>query len=144
MIAGGSLHNLLRAVLGWFVTALILLLVSADVLSGNSLGEQILAYLSSLISFAAAFAAGISAAKRSSSSSFAVGLRLSLALVVLLLTAGFLIAGKGLSPSGILSAVSFTFAGCLTGSVLFGGRRGEKNRGGSDRGVRMKSLHKTR
>ena len=144
IVAGGSLHNLLRALLVWCVCALLFLIPAAAFLRVNPVGENVMGYLSSGISFAAALAAGIAAAGKSTSGKLAVGLRLALALVIPLLTAGFLIAGKELSPSGILSAASFTLAGCLAGSVLFAGRR-EGNPGSAQgRGVRMKSLHKTR
>lgn len=144
IIEGGSLRNLLRALLTWCVTALFALLVATAILSGNELGERSLGYLSSLVSFLAAFAAGIAAARGSASGKLGVGLRLGLALVILLLTTGFLIAGKGLAPSGVLSAVSFTLAGCLAGSVLFGKRGAPKAPGTAGRGVRLKSIHKAR
>jgi hypothetical protein len=33
-----------------------------------------------------------------------------------------------MDPSGILSVLSFTFAGCLTGSILFGGKKAKTKR----------------
>ena len=144
LIGGGSLRCLLRAVLAWCLTAVVLLAISSALLSRGVLGAGVLGYLSSAVSFLAALAAGIAAARCSGAGRLGVGLRLSLALVLILLTVGFLIAGKDLAPAGILSVVSFTIAGSLVGSVLLGGRQEHGKTTGNGREVRMKSLHKTR
>ena len=49
-------------------------------------------------------------------------------LSLTLLTAGCLIGGKIQEPSGVLSAASFSFAGCLMGSLMFGRKNAETNR----------------
>ena len=59
----------------------------------------------------------------------ASGLLCGAGLSLVLLTAGFLIAGKGMDPSGILSVLSFTMTGCLAGAILLGGRKRETKRG---------------
>ena len=45
-------------------------------------------------------------------------LKLPLLLCILLLTVGFLIRGRGLDASAVLSVASFTVAGALSGALL--------------------------
>ena len=75
-------------------------------------------YLSSGISFLCAAAAGSAAAKKSRTKSLLTALLTSTALVISLLTVGFLIKGREMDPSSILSVVSFTYAGVIFGMLV--------------------------
>ncbi len=118
----GSLRLLLHAIGIWFLAALVLLTVSAFLLSRIPVGSAVLGYWSSALSFLSAFFAGLKAGDRRQDGSIAACLSAGLLLSILLLTTGFLFGG-GLDPSGILSVVSFTFAGVLLGGLAAGRRR---------------------
>ncbi len=123
---------MLRAVLVWGASAILLLALTSLVLAKASAGSEILGYCSSAISFVCAAAAGFSATQQRRDMPFWQGLTVALVLVILLLTLGFLIKGRDLNPSGILSVVSFTFAGALIGVLAARKGRGKrrKKRGG--------------
>ena len=114
-------RRLPRAAAAWIVAALLLCFVSALGIRAGRLPSSALGYVSSSISFLCALAAGAVCGR--GEGRLRSGLLCGLALVVLLLTLGYLIAGKAMASSGILSVVSFSFAGCLAGSLLFGGRK---------------------
>jgi peptidoglycan/LPS O-acetylase OafA/YrhL len=121
-----SLRSLLRAMLVWTVTAISLCFLSACVIRAHGVSSAAFGYVSSAISFLCALlaaAVGADGERRIVS-----GLLCGAGLSLILLTAGYLIGGKEMDPSGILSVLSFTFAGCLTGSILFGGRKAETKR----------------
>lgn len=109
---------LLRAGLAWLVSAGVLLLVSTLAANSLGLGEQGLGIMSSAVSFLAACFSGIAATRCCPVSKLFVSLTTATALVIFLLTVGFLIKGEGMNASAILSIVSFTYAGVLTGSIL--------------------------
>lgn len=115
---GGELKFILRGFIVWALSAIILLLVAAIIISKSSVSSGSIGYISSAMSFAAAFLAGILSSKGSKSGLIVKGLILSTALTIVLLTLGYLIGGDGMKSSGILSVVSFTFSGCLLGSVM--------------------------
>jgi hypothetical protein len=117
-----SLRQLLRALLAWSLTALILLLLSALILSRTGTGSSSLGYLSSALSFLAALAAGLSAGGRKGNGFFLPALLTAGFLVLILLTAGSLLGS--LNPSGVLSVVSFSFAGVFFGALLARGKHG--------------------
>lgn len=123
-----DLRLLLRSILTWLVSALVLLILSAFILSRIGVGSAVLGYVSSGISFLAALAAGIVLGRDRRSGLLVRAMLAGLILVVLLLTAGFLVGERELSPSGILSVVSFTFAGAVVGAGLSGGRRPGRQR----------------
>lgn len=127
-IEKGSLRLLLRAALAWVIAASALCLFAAAVVRRAEIGSAQLGYISSALSFLAAAAAGAAGcdAKRRLRAGLLTGFFLSL----LLLTAGFLIAGERLDPSGVLSVCCFSLAGCVFGSVLFGRRGTETKRSG--------------
>ena len=109
---------LLSAAGAWLLSACILLAVTTLAANLAGLGEQGLGYLSSLNSFLCAVAAGAAAVKRSRASRLLTALLTGTGLVILLLTAGFLVKGETLDPSAVLSVVSFTYAGALLGAAL--------------------------
>lgn len=118
-----DLRLLLRAILAWLVAAFVLLLLSAFVLSRIGVGSAVLGYVSSGISFLAAAAAGITLGRDKRNGLLARSLLAALILVVILLTAGFLVGDREISSSAVLSVISFSFAGTLVGASLSGGRR---------------------
>ncbi len=118
---------LVRAMAAWCMCALMMLCLTALFAATTGMGEQVLGYLSSVNSFICAAAAGAAAVSRSRMPRFFTALLTGTALVILLLTAGFLIRGEEMDPSSILSVVSFSYAGVLTGSVF--GLKPGKQRG---------------
>ena len=110
----------------WIVSAVTLCFPAACVIRAHGISSAALAYVSSALSFLCtmlAAAVGSGGEKRLVS-----GLLCGAGLSLVLLTAGFLIAGKDMDPSGILSVLSFTVAGCLTGAILFRGRKRDTKR----------------
>ena len=117
---------LLRALAAWTLTALPLCFLTACVIRAHGIGSEYFAYLSAGLSFLCAFAAG--AAGGRGAGKLGAGLLVAVFLGIVLLTAGCLIGGKIQEPSGVLSAASFSFAGCLMGSLMFGRKNAETNR----------------
>lgn len=109
---------LVSAMAAWCMCALVTLSLTALLAATTGMGEQVLGYLSSANSFICAAAAGAAAISRSRLPRFFTALLTGTALVILLLTAGFLIRGEEMDPSSILSVVSFSYAGALTGCVF--------------------------
>ena len=109
---------LASAAAAWCLCAVVLLCMTALIAASTGVGEQMLGYLSSFNSFFCASAAGAAAINRSRMSRMFTALVTGTALVILLLTVGFLIRGEEMDPSSILSVVSFTYAGVLTGTVF--------------------------
>ena len=108
---------LLRVLLLWAASALLILTAASLVLSRAHAGSGVLGYCSSAISFLSAAAAVFFAADHGRDRLLR-GLLPALFLVIVLLTMGFLARGKDMSPSGILSVSCFTFAGALLGGAL--------------------------
>ena len=119
-VLGGSLRVLLRSLLVWTACAAGLLLTASLILSKMGTGSAMLGYVSSAISFVCAVAAGAYCKEQQGKNGLVQSLILAGVLILLLLTLGFLIRGKDMDASGILSVVSFTAAGCLLGGLFFG------------------------
>ena len=109
---------LVRALTSWLLCAAILLVIAALIANAAKMGEQGMAYLSSGISFLCAAAAGKAAAESKKTNNPGIALITATALVIFLLTAGFLIRGEDMAPSSVLSLVSFGYAGVLFGSLI--------------------------
>lgn len=109
---------LLGAATAWGLSAGILLCLTALAAGITKAGETTLAYCSSALSFLTAAAAGLAAARQRKAGGLVTALIAATAIVILLLTLGFLIKGGQLDPSAVLSVVSFTYAGCLVGACL--------------------------
>ena len=133
----GSLRLLLRAMGAWGLSALLLLPLAALLLSKLPIGSAALGYWSSSLSFLTAFFAGLTAGDRRREGSLSVCMLAGLLLNIALLTLGIL-TGAGLDPSGILSVVSFTFAGVLLGGVVASRVKGSGKRRGSISGFRLR------
>lgn len=109
---------LISAFAAWLLCACVTL--SAATLAANAfgIGERGLGFLSSAVSFLCAAAAGVAAAGKTRDRSLFISLIVSTALVIPLLTIGFLIGGGRVDPSPLLSLVSFTYTGVLFGMMI--------------------------
>lgn len=127
-LKGGFGQTLLQGLLAWAAAAVVLLMIASLLIAKGKIPYHAVGYLCSLMSFLAAAYAG-ARVERSGSGGFLSALILSVFLVIVLLTLGYVIGGNKMSPSGIISVVSFTISGCLLGCVLFGRRKskGRKN-----------------
>ena len=114
---------LIRAGLAWGVSAPVLLLAGTFIANAAGLGERGLGIMSSAVSFLAALTAGFCSTRRCPAPRLVVSLFTATALVIVLLTVGFLIKGEEMNASAVLSIVSFTYAGVLSGALLQPGKR---------------------
>jgi len=119
---------LLSAAFAWLVSALILLLLSSILLNELGCTEKSLGYTSSAISFAAAMIAGMAAGRKRKAGAVYTALLTASAMVTALLTIGFMINGNEIEASAVMSVISFSFAGCLVGVVMFTGSGKNKKR----------------
>ena len=103
----------------WMLSALVLLIVSSVILNESGCSERSMGYVSSILSFSSAMAAGITAGRKRKAGALYTALLTASVLVVMLLTIGFMISSTMIEPSAVMSLVSFTFAGCLVGVVCF-------------------------
>lgn len=117
-VHGLELKFLLRGLITWLISALILLTIATTIVSKCNISTASIGYISSGLSFLSAFFAGIFALKGNKSGLIVKGMILSSALTIFLLTIGFIIKGDSMKSAGILSVVSFTFSGCLLGCVM--------------------------
>ena len=108
---------LLKAGAVWLMTAVILLLLSAGIISAMNLSASSVAYFSAGLSFFSSFAAAFSACT-GKEGRWKCGLLIGLVLTVLLLMLGFIVEGRDLSADGVLSVVSFTMTGALAGGLF--------------------------
>ena len=108
---------LAKAAAVWLIAAMILLLLSAGIISGMNLSSSSVAYFSAGVSFLSAFAASFAAAA-GKSGRLKYGLLTGLVLTVLLIMLGFIVEGRDLSADGVLSVVSFTLTGALAGGIF--------------------------
>ena len=103
------------AIRGWLISAPALLFLGAVIINSVDAGNDTLAYVSAAVSFLSAFTAGLFAGRSAKTGRLYAGLLSAAVITLLLLTVGFLVKGSELSPDGILSVVSFTFAGIAAG-----------------------------
>lgn len=123
-------HFILSALAGWFISAPALIVLAAIIVNRAQMGSRSIGYASSVLSFLCAAAAGIAAGRTRKAGKLYTAAVSAAVITTLLLTVGFLIDGTDLDASGVLSVVSFTFAGCLTGCVCFSGKGSKRRRGG--------------
>ena len=120
----GELTFLFSALKAWFIVAAILSVVFSFVIWKTSLESSYIGYISSFISFVSSVAAGYNGISSRKGSKLYTGAFISVFLIIVLLTAGFIIEGTSLTSSGIISVASFSFAGIMMGSnmlpLLFG------------------------
>lgn len=119
-----GLHSLLRALLGWAITASVLLMICTLVFQRSALDASVLGYFSSGISFLAALVFGLLAkgASQAGWGGTAIG---GVLLTIILLSLGCLVSNMQLSPDGVISMVCFTLAGVFFGGMILI-RKGKK------------------
>lgn len=110
---------LISAFFAWMMCALALLLISSIILYEVGCTEKSLGYVSSGISFVSAAVCGASAGRKRRNGALFTALLTATVLVVALLTVGFLVNGAAISPSAVMSVISFSFTGCMLGAVFF-------------------------
>ena len=110
--------------LAWLAAAVTLCVLAACVIRAHGVGSEYFGYISAGLSFFCAAFAG--AAGSRGEGRLGAGLLCAITLSIALLTAGFVCSRGQLDPSAVLSVVSFSFVGCLAGSLLFGGRAGKQ------------------
>ena len=122
----------LTALLTWLAAALICALAGAFAISAAEVSARTVGYISSALSFAAALAAGARAMRERRKNAAITGIISGVAITTLALTLGFITAGEKISADGVLSVVTFTLSGALSGSVFLGMRHcrrgGERRR----------------
>ena len=118
---------LLKAGAVWLTAAVILLVLSAGIISAMNLSASSVAYFSACVSFFSAFAAAFSACT-GKEGRWKCGLLIGLVLTMLLLMLGFIVEGRDLSADGVLSVVSFTMTGALAGGLFAPANRRNRNR----------------
>ena len=109
---------LLSASFAWLISSTILLVIGAIILKESYANERVMAYVSSSISFLSAMTAGSVAKQKGRAGGFYIAMLTATFLVVALLTIGFLIDGSRIEPSSVMSVISFTFSGCLVGTIF--------------------------
>ena len=109
-----------RAAAAWTSSAIVLLIITSDVINASDCGEYIIGYVCSALSFLSAFSAGAASAGKSRKGTVYVGALTGAVITTVLLTVGFIVKGTETEASAVLSVVSFTFAGSIAGAVLFG------------------------
>lgn len=127
------------AILVWFISALIILPLAALTAELTRCSEAGLAYISSAASFLTALFAGAKAIRTRKKSAVITAIISALAIIIIALTLGFVIAGDKLQADGILSLVTFTFSGALVGSVFFSGNNKRNKRSSGPKPGRRKN-----
>ena len=115
------------AAAAWMLAALPLLALASFILSRMDIGGGCIGYLSSGLSFLAAFFAGAAAGRVRKAGAVYTAAISAAVIATALLTVGFMIKGASIEASAVLSVVSFTFSGCLCGAVLPGGKKKSRN-----------------
>jgi len=113
-----GLRMLVRALCVYVLSAFLLLVLASFLLARSNVGSHVLGYVSSAISFLSSFLSTRLLLRSQKSQSLFTAMFFGVLLVILLLTLGFLAGERSLDPSGVLSVVSFTFAGVLLGGLL--------------------------
>lgn len=111
---------IVSAMAGWGIAALALLTVASLILDRVEIGSVGFAYVSSALSFLCAVFAGMAAGRARRAGTLYTAAVAAAAITTLLLTVGFIIEGPSMESAGVISVVSFTFAGCMVGAVFFG------------------------
>ena len=112
---GMSCKNLLRGTAVWFAALLLLTAAFAVIVGRTDIREQTVVYISSAVTFISAAAAG--AVLRGRKEKMVCCLILSIFLIILALSLGFLLDSSRLESGGVLSVVSFSLCGALCGYV---------------------------
>jgi len=112
---------LLHSIVAWGISGLIFLCIASLLMLKSGLGENAVGYINSVLSFLTAVAAGAAAGKSYRGGAVYAALLAAAVIVTALLTVGFIVEGTAIESAGVISVVSFSFAGCLFGSVFLSG-----------------------
>lgn len=119
----------LNAVVAWCVSALLLVVIASLITTASGISLNAVAYISSALSFISAFVAGMRAMRERGKGAIITGAVVGVTITILALTLGFIIDAAKIQADGILSVVTFTIAGAVTGSVLCPQKKRKKGRG---------------
>ncbi len=109
------------AIAAWLISATVLVLLASVAVSLLNAEAEAIGYISSALSFLTAVFAGARAMHIRKRGAIFTGLVAGVTITTLALTLGFIISGNDIELDGVLSVVTFTLAGGLTGSVFFPG-----------------------
>lgn len=109
---------ILTGCISWTVSALVLSLLTALIMSLTDIPESAVGYICSALSFVAAFIAGLFAMRNVEKGAMLLGLFVGMTVTVVALTLGFLLSDTAPEPDGVLSVVTFSLSGALAGSVM--------------------------
>ncbi len=104
-----------RAIVAWCASAVLLLLLSAAIISSADLKASSFPVFTMAILIAASFFTAFSVKRRSDLPAWQLGLAGTLGLTILLLTVGFIIAGRELTSSGVLMVAAGNLIGWFLG-----------------------------
>lgn len=119
----------LNAVVAWCVSALLLVVIASLIATLSGISLNAVAYISSALSFISAFVAGMRAMRERGKGAIITGAVVGVTITILALTLGFIIDAAKIQADGILSVVTFTIAGAVTGSVFCPQKKRKKGRG---------------
>lgn len=127
------MSHFVSAVVAWLISAAVLVSVFSLFICKTSMDSSYIGYVSSFISFASAAIAGAYSFRYKKGETLISSLVTALFIVILLLTIGFLIRGEDMTPAGLISVSSFTFAGLLLGANArcFFGKKGKRQLNGN-------------
>ena len=111
-----SIKNILKGSAVWFIALLILTVIVSVFVRKIDINEKTIVYISSALTFLSTAAAGFTL--RSSKENMLCCLFLSIFLIIIALSFGFLMDSSRLETGGILSVVSFTLCGTMSGFVI--------------------------
>lgn len=107
-----------RALAAWLITSCLLLLMAASIITAADLKASCFGAFGCAVGFCASVSAGFVAAKNNPLSALKLSLLTAGALIILLLTLGFVISGESMSVAGILSVAAVSLVGCVFGVSL--------------------------
>ena len=119
----------LNAVVTWCISALLLVVIASLIATLSGISLNAVAYISSALSFISALVAGMRAMRERGKGAIITGAVVGVTITILALTLGFIIDAAKIQADGILSVVTFTIAGAVTGSVFCPQKKRKKGRG---------------
>lgn len=122
-----NIRFLLYAAIIWLLSAVVLVVIAALIATLTNISITAVGYISSGLSFACAFFAGIKAMRERGRGAVITGMVAGVAITTLALTLGFIISAEAIQADGVLSVVTFTLAGALAGSVFCPAKKSKQN-----------------
>ena len=113
-----DLRFLVRAAVAWMMSAAILLPLTAGIVTVSEVKASSFAAIGAAIGFLAAAAAGYAAQRKNTAKLWQTELAASLAMIILLLTLGFVVRQRDMRAESILVVAATTIIGCFFGGVL--------------------------